>query len=297
MPGKQDGAKPLETLLIFGFGFSGRAVAKAARDAGFAVAATSRNPAALAAEPGIDLIRFEDAEEKIAEASHILATAAPGDRGDPVLARYGAQIAVGPATWMGYFSTTGVYGNRDGAWVDEDSAPAPQSPRARRRVEAEAGWADFGGQAAVDIFRLAGIYGPGRSMFDDLREGTARRVVKPGHLFGRIHRADIAHGVLAAIRQNSAPGVRIFNFSDDEPAASADVVVEAATLLGVAPPAPVDFADAAPKMSEMGLSFWSENRKVANAKTKAALGIAWKYPTYREGLRAILAEEKKQGFS
>ncbi len=287
----------METLLIFGFGFSGRAVAKAARDAGFAVAATSRNPAALAAEPGIDLIRFEDAEEKIAEASHILATAAPGDRGDPVLARYGAQIAVGPATWMGYFSTTGVYGNRDGAWVDEDSAPAPQSPRARRRVEAEAGWADFGGQAAVDIFRLAGIYGPGRSMFDDLREGTARRVVKPGHLFGRIHRADIAHGVLAAIRQNSAPGVRIFNFSDDEPAASADVVVEAATLLGVAPPAPVDFADAAPKMSEMGLSFWSENRKVANAKTKAALGIAWKYPTYREGLRAILAEEKKQGFS
>ncbi len=287
----------METLLIFGFGFSGRAVAKAARDAGFAVAATSRNPAALAAEPGIDLIRFEDAEEKIAEASHILATAAPGDRGDPVLARYGAQIAVGPATWMGYFSTTGVYGNRDGAWVDEDSAPAPQSPRARRRVEAEAGWADFGGQAAVDIFRLAGIYGPGRSMFDDLREGTARRVVKPGHLFGRIHRADIAHGVLAAIRQNSAPGVRIFNFSDDEPAASADVVVEAATLLGVAPPAPVDFADAAPKMSEMGLSFWAENRKVANAKTKAALGIAWKYPTYREGLRAILAEEKKQGFS
>ncbi len=291
------GNKNLQTLLIFGFGFSGRAVAKAARDAGFTVTATSRNPSALAPEPGVELIRFEDAEEKIAEATHILATAAPGDRGDAVLARYGAQIAVGPAAYMGYFSTTGVYGNRDGAWVDEDSSPAPQSPRARRRVEAEAGWADFGGQAAVDIFRLAGIYGPGRSMFDDLREGTARRVIKPGHLFGRIHRDDIAHGVLAAMQQNPKPGVRIFNFSDDEPAASADVVVEAATLLGVAPPEPVDFADAAPKMSEMGLSFWAENRKVANTKTKAALGIAWKYPTYREGLRAILAEEREQGLA
>jgi nucleoside-diphosphate-sugar epimerase len=287
----------MQNLLIFGFGFSGRAIAKAARDAGFTVTVTSRDPAAQKPESGINLIHFEDAEDTIAEATHILATAAPSDRGDPVLARYGAQIAVGAASWMGYLSTTGVYGNRDGGWVDEDSAPAPQSPRAERRVEAEAAWRDFGGQAAVDIFRLAGIYGPGRSMFDDLREGSARRVVKPGHLFGRIHRDDIAHGVLAAMRQNSAPGVRIFNFSDDEPAASADVVVEAAALLGVPPPEPVDFADAAPKMSPMGLSFWAENRKVANAKTKAALGIAWKYPSYREGLRAILAEEREQGLA
>ncbi len=245
----------------------------------------------------MQIIHFEDAEDAIAEATHILATAAPGDRGDPVLARYGAQIAVGNAVWMGYLSTTGVYGNRDGNWVDEESVPAPQSPRAQRRVEAEAAWAEFGGQAAVDIFRLAGIYGPGRSMFDDLREGTARRVFKPGHLFGRIHRDDIAHGVLAAMQRGAPVGVQKFNFSDDEPAASADVVLEAAKLLGVAPPEPVAYADAAPKMSPVGLSFWAENRKVANAKTKAALGIAWKYPTYREGLRAILAEEREQGLA
>jgi nucleoside-diphosphate-sugar epimerase len=287
----------MPNLLIFGFGYSGRAIAKAARDAGFTVTVTSRTPASQNPESGIDLIHFEDAEDAIAEATHLLATAAPTDRGDPVLARYGAQIAVGAASWMGYLSTTGVYGNRDGDWVDEDSAPTPQSPRAERRVEAEAAWRDFGGQAAVDIFRLAGIYGPGRSMFDDLRAGTARRVVKPGHLFGRIHRDDIAHGVLAAMRRDAPPGVKKFNFSDDEPAASADVVVEAAALLGVPPPDAVPFDHAAPKMSPMGLSFWAENRKVANAKTKAALGIAWKYPSYREGLRAILAEEREQGLA
>jgi nucleoside-diphosphate-sugar epimerase len=284
----------LPHLLIFGFGFSGRATAIAARDAGFDVTITSREPDKQKPESRITTIHFEDAEDAIMEATHILATAAPGDRGDPVLARYGAQIAVGSAMWMGYLSTTGVYGNRDGGWVDEDTPPAPQSARAKRRVEAEAAWRDFDGQCAVDIFRLAGIYGPGRSMFDDLREGSARRVVKPGHLFGRIHRDDIAHGVVAAMRSAPKTGTRIFNFSDDEPAASADVVVEAAALLGVEPPAPVDFDQAAPRMSPMGLSFWAENRKVANAKTKAALGIAWKYPSYREGLRAILAEEAGQ---
>jgi nucleoside-diphosphate-sugar epimerase len=284
----------MSKLLIFGFGFSGRAVAKAAVAAGFEVTVTSRSPASQTSEPGVALVHFEDAEEAIADASHILATAAPGERGDPVLARYGAQIAVSSAVWLGYFSTTGVYGNRDGGWVEEDSAPAPQSARAVRRVEAEVAWAEFGGTVAVDIFRLAGIYGPGRSMFDDLREGSARRVVKAGHLFGRIHRDDIARGVLAAMARKPKPGVEIFNFTDDEPAASADVVMEAARLLGVDPPAPVDFADAAPKMSEMGLSFWAENRRVANAKTKAALGIAWQYPSYREGLRAILAEEMNQ---
>jgi nucleoside-diphosphate-sugar epimerase len=179
--------------------------------------------------------------------------------------------------------------------VDEETAPAPQSERARRRVEAETAWRDFEAQCAVDIFRLAGIYGPGRSMFDDLRDGTARRVVKPGHLFGRIHRDDIALGVVAAMKSAGISGARIFNFSDDEPAASADVVVEAARLLGVEPPVAVPYEEAAAKMSAMGLSFWAENRKVANAKTKAMLGIAWKYPSYRGGLVGILAEERGEG--
>ncbi len=287
----------MNNVLIFGFGFSGRAIAQAARAAGFTVTITSRNPAAQTPEPGVAVIDFTEAEDALADATHLVITAAPDERGDPVLARYAAQIVVADnLRWAGYLSTTGVYGNRDGGWVDEDTPPAPTTPRAQRRVAAERDWA-ASGVPAVDIFRLAGIYGPGRSLFDDLREGIARRVIKPGHLFGRIHRDDIAQGVVAAMLQNPPPGIRIFNFSDDEPAASADVVVEAARLLGVDPPVPVLFENAAPKMSEMGLSFWAENRKVANAKTKAALGIAWQYPTYREGLAAILAEERENGFA
>jgi len=256
-----------------------------------AVTITSRSPTGES-----NVIPFAAAGAAIAAATHIIATAAPDEDGDPVLARYAAAIAAAPnLRYIGYLSTTGIYGNRDGGWVDEDTPPDPTSPRARRRVAAEAAWAKF--PVAVDIFRLAGIYGPGRSMFDDLRAGAARRVVKPGHLFGRIHRDDIAQGVVAAMLQNPPPGKRIFNFSDDEPAASADVVVEAARLLGVEPPEPVLFADALPRMSPMGRSFWEDNRKVASAKTKARLGINWKYPTYREGLSSILAEERAKGLA
>jgi nucleoside-diphosphate-sugar epimerase len=279
-------------LLIFGIGYSGRAIAKAAVRDAYEVWATARDMARVAPEAGVTVIPFEMAEIAIRNASHILVTAAPDETGDPVLARYAAAISAAPELrWIGYLSTTGVYGNRDGGWVDEATVPDAKSARGKRRVRAEAAWRAHDGQCAVDIFRLAGIYGPGRSMFDDLQAGTARRVVKPGHLFGRIHRDDIAAGVLAAIQQSPPPGTRIFNFADDVPAASADVVVEAARLLGVRPPEPVAYADAAPKMSPMALSFWAENRLVANAKTKAELGISWKYPSYREGLRGILAEQ------
>ena len=285
----------MRNLLIFGLGYSGHAIALAARNAGFHVIATSRRAALHNLPDGISVIGFDAAADAIASATHIIATAAPDDHGDPVLTRYATQISQAKnLAWIGYLSTTGVYGNHDGGWVDEDTPPAPQSPRAERRVAAEAAWSEISNRS-IDIFRLAGIYGPGRSMFDDLREGTARRVVKPGHLFGRIHRDDIAQGVLAAMQRSAAPGVSIFNFSDDEPAASADVVVEAATLLGVAPPSLVTFTDALPAMSPMARSFWAENRKVSNQKTKAALGINWKYPTYREGLRAILIEECGKG--
>ncbi|MDE8344833.1 MAG: SDR family oxidoreductase [Acidocella sp.] len=274
-------------VLIFGLGYSGRAIARDAVKAGLIVTVTSRSPGA---GDGFAVIPFNAAHAAIATATHIIATAAPDEAGDPVLADYGADIAIAPALrYAGYLSTTGVYGNRDGGWVDEDTAPNPQSPRAHRRVAAEAAWARL--PFAVDIFRLAGIYGPGRSMFDDLRGGFARRVVKPGHLFGRIHRDDIAQGVVRAIMQTPKPGLRIFNVSDDEPAASADVVVEAARLLRVPPPAPVPFDQAAAAMSPMALSFWAENRRVANAKTKAALGLEWLYPTFREGLASIFAEE------
>jgi nucleoside-diphosphate-sugar epimerase len=158
-------------------------------------------------------------------------------------------------------------------------------------VDAEDAWARYADRCAVDIFRLAGIYGPGRSAFDDLRAGRARRMIKPGHQFGRIHRDDIARAVVAAMRQDRPPGRRNLNLADDEPSESAAVVTEAAALLGIAPPAPVAYEDALPSMSPMARSFWAENRRIANTKTKAALGIAWLYPTYREGLRAILDEE------
>ena len=275
-------------LLIFGLGYSGHAIAKAALAAGYAVAATTRGGATP--EPGVTLIPFEAAEGAIATATHIIATAAPDEHGDPVLARYRKAIAAAPhLRWVGYLSTTGVYGDAGGAWVDEDTPVNPGSERTRRRVEAERAWAALGHPLA--IFRLAGIYGPGRSMFDDLRAGQGRHVVKPGHVFGRIHRDDIAHGVLAAMAREA---VGIFNFADDLPAASADVVVEAARLLGVAPPPPVPYEEAMKAMSPMARSFWAENRKVSAAKTKAALGIAWKYPDYRTGLAAILQEEAAQ---
>ncbi|HEY1856698.1 SDR family oxidoreductase [Acidocella sp.] len=280
----------MSDLLIFGFGYSGTAVARAAREAGFAVTVTSRDPATKMPVQDIQLIPFEGAEAAIAKATHLLVTAAPGEAGDPVLGRHADSIrAAKNLRWIGYFSTTGIYGDQNGGWVDEDTLPAPGSERTQRRVQAEEAWRIF--PVAVDIFRLGGIYGPGRSMFDDLRAGTARRVVKPDHLFGRIHRDDIAYGVLVAMRRNAPPGVQIFNFCDDEPASSADVVVEAARLLGVAPPDPVPYVEAVAKMSPLARSFWSENRKVASAKTKARLGLTWRYPTYREGLRAIKEEE------
>jgi len=185
-----------------------------------------------------------------------------------------------------------VYGDRDGAWVDEDTPAAPSQPRGQRRLEAEEAWSRFADTKAVDIFRLAGIYGPGRSALDDLRAGRARRMVKPGHMFGRIHRDDIARAVVAAMRQGCPAGRRVLNLVDDEPSESAVVVTEAAALLDVPPPPLVAFEDAWPTMSPMARSFWAENRKIASAKTKAALGISWLYPTYREGLRAILLEER-----
>ncbi len=281
-------------LLIFGLGYSVRAIATLAQQSGFAVSITSRNPQP---EAGLDVIAFSAAQATIAAATHIISTAAPDAQGDPVLARYAADIAAAPRIlYLGYLSTTGIYGNRDGAWVDEDTKLAPTSARGQRRLAAEQSWSEVAlARRTLDIFRLAGIYGPGRSMFDDLRAGTARHVVKPGHLFGRIHVADIAQGVVTAMRRPANPGVHIFNFTDDEPAASAQVVVEAARLLGVAPPPPLEYAQAMHAMSPMALSFWAENRRVANAKTKAALSLSWRYPTYREGLAAILAEESGNG--
>jgi nucleoside-diphosphate-sugar epimerase len=276
----------MNRLFIFGLGYSGGAVADAARAMGCEVSGTTRR--------GLDgSVPFDCAETAVQSATHLLITIAPGEAGDPVLARYATAIEAAPSLqWIGYLSSSAVYGDRGGGWVDEDTPAAPSQLRGQWRVEAEAGWARFAGRRAVDIFRLGGIYGPGRSAFDGLRAGQARRMNKPGHQFGRIHRDDIARAVVTAMHQDRAAGPRVFNLVDDEPSESAAVVTEAARLLGVAAPPEIAFADALPAMSQMARSFWADNRKVASAKTKAALGIAWLYPTYREGLRAILADER-----
>jgi nucleoside-diphosphate-sugar epimerase len=278
----------VNNLLIFGLGYTGSAVAKAASD--FAVTATSRS--ASRAETSATIVAFDAAEPAIAAATHILVTAPPDAAGDPVLNRYNTAISAAPGLrWIGYLSSTVVYGNRDGAWVDEDTLPAPSQPRGRLRLDSELRWSQFANHRAVDIIRLAGIYGPGRSAFDDLRAGTARRMIKPGHRFGRIHRDDIAKALRAAMTQHLEPGKRILNFSDDVPAESAAVVTEAARLLGVPPPPEISFADAFPTMSPMAKSFWSENRQVSGEKTQHALSLRWLYPSFREGLAAVRLEE------
>ncbi|MGG5822874.1 SDR family oxidoreductase [Falsiroseomonas sp. HW251] len=279
-------------MVVAGLGYSGTAIAAEAREAGFAVSGTARDPSRARPPEGVVVLSFDEAGDAIRDATHLVVTAAPGEQGDPVLATYGEAIAAAPALrWIGYLSTTGVYGDRGGAMVDESTLPAPIQDRSFRRLEAEEAWRKVAGarRAALDLLRVGGIYGPGRSAIEEVRSGTARRVMKPGHAFSRIHRDDIALAVVAAAQR--PPGrVRVLHLVDDEPAPSADVVAEAAELLGVAPPEQLPFHVARLRMSPMALSFWAENRRVTNDATKRELGIAWRYPTYREGLRQILAE-------
>jgi nucleoside-diphosphate-sugar epimerase len=283
-----------QQMLVIGLGFSGMAIARAALAAGWHVTGTARNPGNSDAPPGVALVPFADPGDALRAATHLIVTAPPGEGGDPVLAAHGEALRAAPLRWIGYLSTTGVYGDRECARVDEATPPAPAQPRSRRRRAAELAWEAFAPRAAVDLFRCAGIYGPGRSALDDLRDGTARRIVKPGHVFGRIHRDDIARAVLAAAA-SPPPGLRVLHLADDEPAESAVVVEEAARLLGLVPPLAIPFEEARRSMSPMALSFWSENRRISNARTKAALGIEWAYPSWREGLAAILAEERAAG--
>ncbi len=278
-------------LVVAGLGYGGTAAAAEAAAAGWQVTGTARDPAKAAPPPGVAVVAFAEAAPAILAATHLLVTAAPDAAGDPVLGAHAAAIRAAPdLRWVGYVSTTGVYGDRGGAWVDEATAPAPAQDRSRRRLAAEQAWAALANHLAVDLMRAGGIYGPGRSVVEELRAGTARRTVKPGHCFSRIHRDDIALAVGAALRQALPAGLRVLHLVDDEPAEAALVVEEAARLLGVPPPPAIAFAQAERGLSPMGRSFWRENRKVANAATKAALGIAWRYSTYREGLVQIVAE-------
>ena len=289
-------ANQVGCLLVFGLGYCGTAIAAGAVAAGYRVIATSRTPQGKRPPAGVELIAFDQAQAAIAAATHVLETAAPDEHGDPALARYPDDLGAAPALrWAGMLSTTGVYGDRGGGWVDETTPPAPTGPRGTKRLEAEQQWSAAFGRCAVDLFRVAGIYGPGRSPFAEIRAGRGRRVDKPGHRFGRIHRDDIASAVLAAMGQARDPGVRVLNLNDDLPVESAEATAEAARLIGLSAPPLVPFEEALRDMSPMGASFWAENRQVASRITQAALGIEWKYPTYREGLRAILEQERGEG--
>jgi nucleoside-diphosphate-sugar epimerase len=238
---------------------------------------------------GIEAVPFDGtaaiSAETLSAASHVLCTIAPGAAGDPAL-RLCADL-IGKARWLGYLSTTGVYGDHGGGWVDEVTQANPTQQRSIQRLAAERAWQALGVRtgAAIDIFRLPGIYGPGRSPIDQVKAGVAKRIDKPGQVFSRIHVADVAQAVLAAMFRGG-PGA-IYNVADDLPASSAEVMTFACELLGVPAPPLVRWADAAPSMSTMARSFYAENRRVRNERMKRELGVTLIYPTYREGLRAI----------
>jgi nucleoside-diphosphate-sugar epimerase len=276
------------TILMLGHGYS--AAALAARLGGWRVLGTTRSAERAAAmrAGGVEPIDWADAEvvdAAIGEADALLVSLPPDAGGDPVLARHGAALARAPAEWVGYLSTTGVYGDRKGGWVDEASALAPVGERGRRRVAAEAAWAATG--LPVHLFRLAGIYGPRRSVLDRLREGRAQRVVKPGQVFSRIHVDDVGQVLAASLAQPRAG--RIYNVADDEPAPPSEVIAFAAGLLGLVPPPEVPLEAAG--LSPMARSFWDESKRVSNRRIREELGIELLYPDYRAGLRAILAAD------
>ncbi|MCQ8240336.1 SDR family NAD(P)-dependent oxidoreductase [Rhizosaccharibacter radicis] len=301
------GSSETPHLLVFGLGYCARALAVMAVGAGWRVTGTSRRPDAAPPVSGVRIVGPSEGALMAGDVTHLLSSVPPDADGDPVLRLLGPRPLIPALRWVGYFSTTGVYGDRNGDWVDENTPAAPGGERGRRRLAAERDWVDAAGVVPIDLLRIAGIYGPARSPFDALRRGEAKRVAAPGRLFGRIHRDDVAGATFQAMRQccdgswrQDAPPreparVRVLNLSDDLPAESAAVTAEAASLLGVVPPDPVPLEEALRTMSPMGRSFWAEDRKVRSVLTCRRLGRPWRYPTYREGLRAILEAETAEG--
>lgn len=276
-------------LLCFGLGYTARTWLPRLVAAGWRVSATARGAErrAAAAAAGATAVPFGDAGI-LDGVTHVLSSAPPGAAGDPVLAAHGDALAARrDLAWIGYLSATSVYGDRAGATVDETAHIAPASRRGRARAAAEAAWLALDGP--VHVFRLSGIYGPGRSVLDRVRAGRATRIDKPGHAFSRIHVADAA-AALAASAAAPEPGL-VVNLCDDEPAASADVVAHACALLGAEAPPLVPFADATKTMSPAAREFWSDDRRIANGRMHRLLGAPLGCPTYREGLAAILAAE------
>ena len=278
-------------FFLFGLGFAGRVIARHLLAAGWSVAGTSRSgdiPDLPGPDlPGIDLLAFDRDHSlppgALDGVTAVLSAVPPDDLGDPVLDAMGAAIRAQAPGWIGYLSTTGVYGDHGGGWVDEATPPTPGLDRSRRRLAAERAWQAL----PAHIFRLAGIYGPGRSALDTVRAGQARRIVKPGQVFSRIHVEDIAAAIVASLARPD-PGA-IYNLCDDDPAPPQEVIAEACRLLGVAPPPELSWEEAKARLSPMALSFYADNKRVSNRRMKQELGVELQYPGFREGLKAILA--------
>ena len=276
------------TLLSLGHGYCASALARRLLPQGWHIIGTTRNAdkaRALGAEGVEPLLWPCDLTDALGRATHLLSSIAPDAVGDPVLMAHGAQIARAPLRWVGYLSTTGVYGDHQGGWVDETTPLTPTTRRGIQRVQAEAAWQALG--LPLHIFRIAGIYGPGRGPFEKVRDGTARRILKPGQVFSRIHVDDIAQ-VLEASMTRPCPGA-VYNLCDDDPAPPEDVIAHAATLLGLPLPPAIAYDKA--EMTPMARSFYAESKRVRNDRIKTGLGISLIHPDYRAGLAALLRGE------
>jgi nucleoside-diphosphate-sugar epimerase len=281
-------------LIVLGHGYSASAFVQAGGFSSVSATVRTQVKADVLRERGVDAHVFTGGPPSpalsaaIRAADALLVSIPAEDGGDPALPALGDSIAAAPNLgWIGYLSTVGVYGDHQGAVVTEDSELRATSPRGVNRIAAERGWLTLGARSgqAVQVFRLAGIYGPGRNQLISLREGTQRRIIKRGQVFSRIHRDDIAGACLASLKRPHAGAV--YNVADDEPAPPQDVIVHAARLLGVPPPPEEPFDTAV--LSPMARSFYMDSRRISNARLKAELGYQFRFPTYREGLAALFA--------
>lgn len=279
-------------VVAFGMGYSAARWAQQANlDAG-SICGTYRKADQLErlrlALPDVDFVLFDsvEAETRIARADALLVSVPPVNGRDPVLGRYRDAVEDSSVSRIVYLSTVGIYGGQGGAWIDEDTPPAATSVRGEDRLAAEHEWLALAAATGKRAFvlRLAGIYGPGRNALQSLRDGTARRIVRTGQVFNRIHVDDIAQAIAACLRSELPGGV--FNVSDDEPSPPQDVIAFGAGLLGIQPPREILFEDA--ELSPMARSFWANNQRVSNRRLKNELGVSLRHPTYREGLSAIL---------
>jgi nucleoside-diphosphate-sugar epimerase len=287
----------MSRLFCFGLGYSAQALGRQLIARGWRVGGTARtgDSAKALAVAGFEAVVFDghapspEVSDALEPATHVLLSIPPDAGGDPALLHHARDIEASPSVqWIGYLSTVGVYGDYGGAWIDETTPATPAQARSRWRLAAETAWLALRQRSGkrVQVFRLPGIYGPGRSAIERVREGKAQRVVKPGQVFNRVHVDDIAGALAAAIAGHGAND--IYNVTDDEPAPPQDVIAYAAGLLHMPAPPEIAFEDA--KLSPMAASFYAENKRVSNARMCNELGVTLKFPSYREGLLAILAQ-------